>query len=104
MKLKLLRNIGKKDTLPRNSDNPNSLELPCKPDGSLYQEGEVAEFSKEDGEKLVKHGLGEETTDPVGPAPKQQVFGQTPVPVTIVDNTNKPHRADPPENAPGNKK
>jgi len=73
MKIKILRNIGKKDTLGRTSDNPTSLELPAKPDGTLYLEGEVAEFSKEDAEKFIKSGMGEETNEPVALPPKVAV-------------------------------
>ena len=78
MRLRILRNVGKKDTMGKSSDNPNSLELPAKPDGTMYAEGEVAEFNKEDGEKFIKCGMGEQTTDPVGPPPKPVVAG-TPV-------------------------
>lgn len=73
MRLKILRTVGKKDTLGKTSDNPNSLELPAKEDGSMYQEGEVADFSKEDAEKFIKSGMGEETGEPVGPPPKVPV-------------------------------
>lgn len=104
MRIKFLRTIGKKDTLPRTSDNPASPELPYKDDGKgnavMYVEGEVAELSKEDAEKVIQAKIGEETTDDVGLPPAQPVFAQQPIPVTVVD---KPHRADPPENPPGNK-
>ncbi len=97
MRIKLLRTIGKKDTQPRSSDYA-SLELPAKADGSMYQEGEVAEFSQEDANKLIKASLGAETSDPVGPPPPAPVFGVAPIPVTVV-----PARVDPPANPPGNK-
>jgi hypothetical protein len=110
MRIKLLRTIGKKDTLPKTSDNPASLELPFKDDGSMYQEGEVEDFDKEDAEKLIRAGLGQETTDPVGPPPPPAVFGQAPIPVTVVDDpargaqpARRPHRVEPPETPPGNK-
>jgi hypothetical protein len=104
MRLKLLRSIGKKDTLPRSSDNPASLELPFKKDGTMYVEGEVADFNKSDAEKLIKANLAVETSDPVGPPPPP-VFGQQPIPVTVVEQpTHQPHRTEPPENPPGNKR
>lgn len=58
MRVKILRSIGKKDTQPRTSDNP-SLELPTKPDGSLYMEGEEADLSAKDAEKFIEAGLAE---------------------------------------------
>lgn len=107
MRVKFLRTIGKKDTLPRTSDNPASPELPFKEndDGTaaMYQEGEVAELSKADAEKVIKAGIGQETDAEVGLPPPAPVFGQTPIPVTVVE-TPKPHRADPPANPPGNKR
>jgi hypothetical protein len=107
MRLKILRNIGKKDTLPRTSDNPASPELPFKDDGHgnavMYVEGEVADFNEKDSEKLIKTGLGVETDDPVGVPPVvNPAFGPQPVPVTIVE-APKPHRSEPPENPPGNR-
>jgi hypothetical protein len=109
MRLRLLRTIGKKDTLPKTSDNPASLELPSKGDGTMYQEGEVADFDQADAEKLIRANLAAETDDPVGPPPPQPVAGPTPIPVTVVDDprahaqpTRRPHRAEPPENPPGN--
>jgi len=105
MRLKLLRSIGKKDTLPKTSDNPASLELPFKDDGTMYVEGEVADFNKSDAEKLIKANLAVETSDPVGPPRPQPVFGQAPIPVTVVDDsTFRPHRTEPAESAPGNKR
>lgn len=106
MRIRFLRSIGKKDTLPRTSDNPASPELPFKDDGkgnaTMYVEGEVAELSKEDAEKVIKTGLGEETDADVGVPPPAPVAGQQPIPVTVVD-APKPHRVDPPENPPGNR-
>lgn len=103
MRIKLLRTIGKKDTLPKSGDNPASLGLPFKEDGTMYQEGEVADFDKDDAQKLIKAGLGVETTDPVGPPPEPPtVFNQAPTPVTVVE-APKPHRTEPPANPPGNK-
>ena len=106
MRIKFLRTIGKKDTLPRTSDNPASPELPFKEDDDgnavMYQEGEVAELKKDDAEKVIQAKIGEETDAEVGPAPVAPVFAQQPIPVTVVE-TPKPHRADPPENPPGNK-
>jgi hypothetical protein len=63
MRLKLLRSIGKKDTLPKSADNPASLELPFRDDGTMYVEGEVDDFSKADAEKLIKANLAVETTE-----------------------------------------
>jgi hypothetical protein len=109
MRIKLLRTIGRKDTLDRTGDNPASRGLPVKDDGSMYQEGEVADFDNEDAEKLIKAGLGVETSDPVGPAPRP-FLGVPPIPVTVVDDptrhaqpTHQPHRSEPAEQAPGNK-
>lgn len=76
MRLKLLRSIGKKDTLPKSADNPASLELPFRDDGTMYVEGEVDDFSKADAEKLIKANLAVETTEPIGlPVP---VVGENP--------------------------
>jgi hypothetical protein len=103
MRIKLLRTIGKKDTLPKTSDNPASPELPFKEDGTMYREGEVAEFDEKQSERLIKAGLGVETTDPVGPPPESPtVFNQAPIPVTVVE-APKPHRTEPPAAPPGNK-
>jgi hypothetical protein len=104
MRLKLLRSIGKKDTLPKTSDNPASLELPFKDDGTMYVEGEVADFSKADAEKLIKANLAVETSDPVG-LPRPAFLGQAPIPVTVVDDPAfRPHRSEPAESTPGNKR
>jgi hypothetical protein len=59
MRLKILRTVGKKDTVAKNSDNPNSLELPCKPNGSMYQEGEIVDLDEEDAQKFIACGVGE---------------------------------------------
>ena len=59
-KIRIKANIGKKDTLPKNTDNPTSLELPAKPDGSMYQEGEVADMKAADAQKFIACGLGED--------------------------------------------
>lgn len=59
MRVKILRSVGRKDTLPRNSDNPDSLELPSKPDGSLYQEGEEADLKEADAQKFLECGMAE---------------------------------------------
>lgn len=64
MKIKVLRNVGRKDMLPRNSEGASGLELPAKKDGTAYVEGEVADFSNEDGEKFIKSGVGEQVTEP----------------------------------------
>lgn len=82
MKVKILRTVGRKDTLPKDSDNPGSLELPAKPDGSMYQEGEVAELKKDDAEKFIACGMGEQTDEPVGLPPKPVVNA---VPVVVVE-------------------
>jgi hypothetical protein len=106
MRIKLLRTIGKKDTLPKTSDNPASPELPFKTgkDGVavMYVEGEVAEFNDKDAEKLIKAGLGAETTDDVGVPEPTTVQGVQPIPVTVVE-APKPHRTEPPAAPPGNK-
>lgn len=102
MRVKFLRSIGKKDTLPKTSDNPASLELPFKDDGTMYVEGEVADLKKEDAEKVIRAGLGEETDDDVGKPAPQPAFGQQPIPVTVVE-APRPHRSEPPENPPGNR-
>jgi hypothetical protein len=104
MRLKMLRTIGKKDTLPKTSDNPASPELPFKKDGSMYVEGEVADFGKDDAEKLIKANLAVETDDPVGPPPPPPLFGVNPIPVTVVEHpTNVPHRTEPAAARPGNR-
>ena len=59
MRIKILRTIGKKDTLPRGPDNSTSLELPAKPNGTMYQEGESDDFSEDDAEKFIRSGCGE---------------------------------------------
>lgn len=60
MRIKILRTVGKKDTLPKSNDNPNSLELPAKPDGGMFQEGEVADLNEEDAQKFLACGVGEQ--------------------------------------------
>lgn len=59
MRVKIMRTVGKKDTLPKNSDNPNSLELPTKKDGTLYQEGEEVDLSEADAQKFLEVGMAE---------------------------------------------
>lgn len=106
MRIKFLRSIGKKDTLPKTGDNAASPELPFKTDDNgnavMYVEGEVADLSKEDAEKVIRLGLGEETDAAVGLPPAPAAGGPQPIPVTVVD-THKPHRSEPPENPPGNR-
>lgn len=101
-RVKFLRTIGRKDTLPKTSDNPASPELPFKDDGkgnvTMYQEGEVADLSDDDAEKVIRASLGEYTDAPVGPAPPPApAFAQQPVPVVVVerDEASRPHRAAP---------
>jgi hypothetical protein len=100
MRIKILRNVGRKDTMPRNSDHPTSLELPAKKDGTMYQEGEVADLKDDDAEKFIRAGMGEPTDDPVGPPPKP-VLGAAPIPVRVVEE--EPAAARTPQNPPGNK-
>lgn len=88
MRIKLLRTIGKKDTLPKSSDNPASPELPFKENGAMYQENEVAEFDAADAEKLIKSGNGVETTDPVGLPTPAPAFGQQPTPADAPKRTD----------------
>lgn len=59
MRIKILRTVGKKDTLPKNNENPNSLELPAKPNGGMFQEGEVVDLKEEDAQKFMACGMGE---------------------------------------------
>lgn len=105
MRIKFLRSVGRKDTLPKSSDNPASLELPFKKgkggDPVMYVEGEVADLSKDDAEKVIKTGIGEETDDPVGLPPPVPVPGMAPIPVTVVEPPKTPaagHRSAPSAN------
>lgn len=59
MRIKVLRNVGKKDTQPKSSDYPGSLELPVKSDGKPYKEGEVIDVDDDDAEKFIRCGVGE---------------------------------------------
>lgn len=59
MRVKILRTVGKKDTLPKSNEHPTSLELPTKPDGSLYQEGEEADLKEADAQAFIECGMAE---------------------------------------------
>lgn len=95
MRIKILRSVGKKDTLPKTTD-ATSMELATKKDGSLPKEGEVCDFKDDEAEKYIKAGMGEATEEPVGPPPPAPVFGVTPIPVTVVEapKETKTHKAE----------
>lgn len=85
-RIKILRNVGRKDTLPKSNENPNSLELPAKPDGSMYLEGEVAQMSQQDADKFVASKMGAVTDQPVGPPPAAPaLMAAVPAPMLTAD-------------------
>ena len=59
MRIKILRTVGNKDTLPRTSDNPTSLELPAKADGTMYQEGDEVDLKDVEATKFLEAGMAE---------------------------------------------
>lgn len=59
MRIKILRTVGRKDTLPKSNDNPNSLELLTKHNGGMFQEGEIVDLKEEDAQKFITCGVGE---------------------------------------------
>lgn len=59
MRVKFLRSVGRKDTLPRTNDHPTSLELPAKPDGAMYQENETADLPDEAAERCLAAKVAE---------------------------------------------
>lgn len=58
-RVKILRTVGPRDTMPKSNDNPKSLELPKKPDGSMYQEGEECDLKDADAQKFYEAGMAE---------------------------------------------
>jgi len=98
MRIKILRTLGKKDTMSKSAE-PTSLELPAKKDGTLPKEGEVCEFKDDEAEKYIKCGMGGPTDDPVGPPPAAPAFaGVAPIPVMVVEApkdhaTSKAHKS-----------
>lgn len=89
MRIRIVRTVGKKDTVPRSPDHPKSLELPAKPDGTMFQEGEILNLSDEQGEKLIRAGVGE----PVD----AQVKGGRPQPTPPQHDEPKPPEPKAPE-------
>ena len=74
MRVKILRNVGTKDTQPRTSDNSTSLELPVKPDGTMYQEGEEADLSASFAERFIEAGLAEAVDEAKAKAAKTDAY------------------------------
>ena len=59
MKVRFLRSIGRRDTLPRSENNPKSRQLPPPPGGRLYQENETADLDEDSAQAYVMAGLAE---------------------------------------------
>src|SRR5687768_93386 len=73
-RVKILRTVGKKDTMPPSADNPNSLELPAKPDGSMYQEGEEVDLKEADAQKFYEAGMAEPVEKARAEAAKTEAY------------------------------